>query len=84
MQARQQGENWGPIAHKYFPEKTANACRKRHERLMERRTNADSWDNAKLEKLAVAYIDCREQMWKVIGDNIGEKWQVVEAKVSSI
>ena len=51
---------------------------------MERQKTADSWDNAKLEKLAVAYNDYREQMWKVIGHNMGEKWQVVEAKVSSI
>ena len=82
MQARQQGENWQPIATKHFPEKSANACRKRHERLMERQKSADSWDNAKLEKLAIAYNDSREQMWKVIGHNLGEKWQVVEAKVS--
>ena len=51
---------------------------------MERQKTADSWDNAKLEKLAVAYNDYREQMWKVIGQNMGEKWQVVEAKVNSI
>lgn len=51
---------------------------------MERQKAADSWDNAKLEKLAVAYNDYREQMWKDIGHNMGEKWQVVEAKVRSI
>ncbi len=41
MRARQQGMNWQSIATKYFPDKTANACRKRHERLMEKRNNTE-------------------------------------------
>src|ERR1700679_2374455 len=41
MTARASGLNWQPIASKYFPSKTANACRKRHERLMEHRNNED-------------------------------------------
>ena len=84
MQARHQGLNWQPIATKYFPDKSANACRKRHERLMEKRSNADDWDGAKMEALARAYNDVREQMWRLLADRIGgEKWQIVEAKVSS-
>ena len=35
--ARSEGLNWGPITSRYFPMKTPNACRKRHERLMEKR-----------------------------------------------
>jgi hypothetical protein len=31
------GKNWSQIQMEGFPRKTANACRKRHERLMERR-----------------------------------------------
>lgn len=85
MHARQQGLNWQPIAFKYFPDKTPNACRKRHERLMEKRNSAGSWDSAKIETLAKAYNDVREQMWRVLADRIGsEKWQTVEAKVCKI
>lgn len=36
MQARMQGLRWQHIASTYFPDRTANACRKRHERLQER------------------------------------------------
>lgn len=82
MRARQQGLNWQPIALKYFPDKTANACRKRHERLMEKRNSADNWDGVKLDLLSKAYIELREQMWKILADRVGEKWQNVEAKVS--
>ena len=81
MRARQQGLNWQPIASQYFPDKTANACRKRHERLMEKRNSADNWDGAKMEMLSKAYVELREQMWKVLADRVGEKWQNVEAKV---
>ena len=81
MRARQQGLNWQPIASKYFPDKTANACRKRHERLMEKRNSADNWDGVKMDMLSKAYLDIREQMWKILADRVGEKWQNVEAKV---
>ena len=79
MRFRAQGMNWGPIA-EHFPSKTANACRKRHERLMEKKS-AESWDGIKIEDLARAYLDCRETMWRVLADAIGEKWQTVEMKV---
>ena len=81
MRFRTQGMHWQPIADN-FPSKTANACRKRHERLMEKK-KAESWDeDLKIEDLARAYIDVREQMWRVLGDILGEKWQTVESKVS--
>ena len=82
LQARQQGLNWAPIASTYFPTKTPNACRKRHERLIEKMNNRDSWDNVKLEALAKTYLDIREQMWTMLGERMGEKWHIVEAKVS--
>lgn len=81
MRARQQNFNWQLIASKYFPEKTANACRKRHERLMEKRNHADNWDGVKMDTLAKAYNNVREQMWRVLADRVGEKWQDFEAKV---
>ena len=82
MQLRAQNMNWGPIA-THFPSKTANACRKRHERLMEKK-NFENWDGIKVEDLARAYLECRETMWKILANHLGEKWQTVEMKVSLI
>ncbi|KAF2756411.1 hypothetical protein EJ05DRAFT_64581 [Pseudovirgaria hyperparasitica] len=79
MSARAAGMNWQPISAKHFPAKTANACRKRHERLMERR-NAEEWDGVKLETLAVEYMNCRREMWQILANRVGEKWTLVEQK----
>ncbi|KAF2155971.1 hypothetical protein K461DRAFT_290940 [Myriangium duriaei CBS 260.36] len=78
--ARAAGMNWQPIAAQYFPNKTANACRKRHERLMERRYQED-WGQEKLEELAVAYFECRQEMWAMLGEKLGARWTMVENKV---
>lgn len=75
--ARAQGLNWQPIATKYFPTKSANACRKRHERLMERK-HAEDWEGEKLEHLAVAYWEVREEMWSILAKKVSEKWAVSE------
>lgn len=80
MAARAQGMNWAPIQQAYFPTKTSNACRKRHERLMERR-NQDDWDGRKLENLAKHYMAMRREIWSGLAAQTGEKWNVVEAKV---
>ncbi|KAF2770025.1 hypothetical protein EJ03DRAFT_257445, partial [Teratosphaeria nubilosa] len=79
LQARASGLNWQPIASRHFPNKTANACRKRHERLIERRHGED-WDAQKLEVLAQEYMACRKGMWEILASRIGERWTVVEAK----
>ena len=47
---------------------------------MERR-NAESWDEARLERLAMRYLEYRKEMWSGLADKLGERWQVVEAKV---
>jgi hypothetical protein len=83
IQARAQGLNWNQISPKHFPQKSANACRKRHERLMERQ-NAEQWDGVKLDVLAQAYMDVRREMWSILGARVGEKWQLVEQKVCCI
>jgi hypothetical protein len=80
MSARAQGLNWQPIQANYFPNKTPNACRKRHERLMDRR-NSDDWDAIKLETMAKEYMGMRREIWQQLGAKTGEKWSVVEAKV---
>jgi hypothetical protein len=80
IQARAQGLNWNQISPKHFPQKSANACRKRHERLMERQ-NAEQWDGVKLDVLAQAYMEVRRDMWSILAARVGEKWQLVEQKV---
>ena len=80
LQARASGLNWQPIASRHFPNKTANACRKRHERLIERR-HVEDWDAQKLELLAQEYAAVRKEMWEVLASRVGERWGVVEAKV---
>lgn len=80
MTARSAGQNWAPIQATYFPNKTPNACRKRHERLMDRR-NSDEWDIVKLEVMAKEYMSIRKDMWTMLAERTGEKWTVLEQKV---
>ncbi|KAM3083917.1 hypothetical protein ACMFMG_001979 [Clarireedia jacksonii] len=82
MAARKQGMNWAPIQQTYFPNKTPNACRKRHERLMERQST-DDWNNVKTESLAKHYMDMRKEIWSGLAAATGEKWNVVEQKCMS-
>jgi hypothetical protein len=48
---------------------------------MERRS-AEDWDGGKLEKLAMEYMNMRKDMWTMLAAKVGEKWQVIESKVS--
>jgi uncharacterized protein YyaL (SSP411 family) len=80
MAARAQGMNWAPIQQAYFPSKTPNACRKRHERLMDKRS-ADDWDGLKLGNLAKTYMAMRKEIWSGLAAQTAEKWNVVEQKV---
>ncbi|KAI5458260.1 hypothetical protein BGZ63DRAFT_362921 [Mariannaea sp. PMI_226] len=82
LNARMQGLNWGQIQANFFPTKTPNACRKRHERLMERK-GADDWDNQKLQRLAKVYMAMRKEIWSGLAARTGEKWNVVEQKCMS-
>lgn len=78
--ARTQGLGWNQIQERHFPTKSANACRKRYERLMIRRRSTD-WDEARLEKLAVTYREMRPQIWSPLAKKLGEKWEHVEKAV---
>lgn len=80
LAARTSGLNWAQIQTNYFPNKSPNACRKRHERLMERK-NTDDWDARKNEKIAKEYMSMRKEVWQPLALRVGEKWSVVEAKV---
>ena len=45
------------------------------------RINED-WESTKLEEMAAAYVELRQQIWEVLAKEIGENWKVVETKVS--
>ena len=77
---RAMGKNWNQIQREAFPGKTGNACRKRHERLMERR-GQNEFDNRKLERLCKEYMSMRKEIWQPLASRCGEKWNVVEIQV---
>lgn len=81
MEARQKGISWALIAENHFPTKTPNACRKRHERLMDKRK---SHDNCDVEALAEAYMEVRERMWQILASRLSQNWQAVEGKVNHV
>ncbi|KAL1843985.1 hypothetical protein VTJ49DRAFT_6389 [Mycothermus thermophilus] len=82
LQLRAMGKNWNQIQREAFPGKTGNACRKRHERLMERRGQND-FDNRKLERLCKEYMSMRKEIWQGLASRCGEKWNVVEMQCMS-
>ncbi|EAQ83443.1 hypothetical protein CHGG_09847 [Chaetomium globosum CBS 148.51] len=79
---RAMGKNWNQIQREAFQGKTGNACRKRHERLMERRGQND-FDNRKLERLCKEYMSMRKEIWQPLASRCGEKWNVVEMQCMS-
>ena len=68
MRARWRGMNWASIAKEFFPTRSANACRKRHVRLVDKVQGAEDWGHAKLDNMA---------------KKSGKDWKTVETKVCS-
>jgi hypothetical protein len=84
IDCRRQGEKWETIAKEHFAPKSANACRKRHERLLEMEACVDAADKIKHEDLGVAYKKHREVFWQAIASDLGnDKWEACEAMVST-
>lgn len=44
--------------------------------------NVGRWNDIKLQNLRIAYTKIREEMWRVVADQVGENWEFCEAKVS--
>jgi len=81
VDAKGQGLGWNELCKKYFPQKSGNACRKRHERLMAKR-NAN-WSDDRIMKVRQVYNKrgMREQVWKTLAQHCGEKWEDIERVV---
>lgn len=79
LESKRKNLQWDVIS-KQFPEKSGNACRKRYERLENKRRGTD-WDASRLQSLAVAYMDKRQEIWGPLAKSLGEKWEHVEKKV---
>ncbi|KAK4098994.1 hypothetical protein N658DRAFT_498812 [Parathielavia hyrcaniae] len=78
IEARKGGQNWAELQRTHFPTKTANACRKRYERLVERQGIHD-YSGRRLEMVASEYMNMRKDMWSPLAARLGMKWDVVEA-----
>src|ERR1700759_5759217 len=82
--ARAQGKNWQEICDEHFQTKTANACRKRHERLRDMRQQEDfDIEGPRFPELTNADCDVREDMWTVLARHLNYvKGQDMVKKVS--
>ncbi|KAL2260901.1 hypothetical protein VTK26DRAFT_4954 [Humicola hyalothermophila] len=78
LAARSRGMQWADLQRAHFPGKTANACRKRHERLVERRGITD-YSARRLEAVASEYMAMRRDVWSGLAERVGMRWEVVEA-----
>jgi Myb-like DNA-binding domain len=83
LSSRSRGQGWSQIQRENFRNKTANACRKRHERLVAKRRGIE-WNQEMLEKLSTEYSKIREDIWQPLARAVGEKWQDVEKAVRLI
>lgn len=81
LDAKSQGYAWNEIHTKYFPNKSGNACRKRHERLVQKLRTTD-WSEQRIQRVIQCYNEDRERLWKPLSDRLGEHWQDLERVVS--
>ncbi|KAM0742918.1 hypothetical protein ACQRIT_003095 [Beauveria bassiana] len=75
--ARSDGLNWSQIQERFFPSKSSNACRKRHERLIDSKGRGSD-EAARMERIATHYVLMREKLWQPLADLTDEKWSFVE------
>lgn len=83
LDAKSSGLGWNEIGKRMFPNKSGNACRKRHERLMAKLRTTD-WDNVRIQNVMAEYNapGVRENFWGMIAHRSGEqRWEDVERVV---
>ncbi|RDW94515.1 hypothetical protein BP5796_00278 [Coleophoma crateriformis] len=83
MAARADGLSWDILASRFFPQRSSNACRKRHTRLLRAKATNEDWDKSKWEKLAKAYMGMRKEIWSGLAKETGEGWETIEQKCMS-
>ncbi|RMD39707.1 hypothetical protein DV735_g5426, partial [Chaetothyriales sp. CBS 134920] len=79
LDAKSKGLGWNDIHERYFPTKSGNACRKRHERLMVKLRTTD-WDETRVRRVWNEYVreGVRREFWEPIAQRCGEQWEDVE------
>jgi hypothetical protein len=86
LEARRRGLNWEEIYKQSFPHKSANACRKRHERRQEQMMNDEFRKGGKRnDEFIDAYMEMREEMWMLLAKKMNwnhNKWETLEDIVS--
>ena len=82
MNAKAAGLGWNEIHQRYFQTKSGNACRKRHERLMQKLRTTD-WDDNRIRRVMTEYgrPGVREKFWGGIANSLGERWEDCERVV---
>jgi hypothetical protein len=86
LDAKIAGLGWGEIHERYFPNKSGNACRKRHERLMMKVRTTD-WSPDRIRRVMAEYNapGVKEEFWSRIAARCGERrWEDVEKVVSRV
>ena len=84
MEERSQGRQWGVIS-RQFSNKSANACRKRYGRLLQRR-NQEELEGEAFDLIAQAYMLHRHEIWGPFAEQLREhlgqvEWEQLEKKV---
>ncbi|EXJ88429.1 hypothetical protein A1O1_05359 [Capronia coronata CBS 617.96] len=79
LEAKSQDMSWDEIHTQFFPNKTGNACRKRHERLQQKARG--HWDEARIQRVVACYNRHREQFWRDLSEQVGERWDEVEKMI---
>ena len=80
LDAKNRGKSWEEIHRTHFPGKSANACRKRHERVLAKMRNTD-WDDARVQKVTEAYNRHRQMIWAPLCKELNESLSDVEKVV---
>jgi hypothetical protein len=80
MEAKLKGMSWEEIHRQHFPGKSANACRKRHERVLAKVRNTN-WDEARIQRVTDAYHKHRSSIWAPLCNELGESLSDVEKVV---
>jgi hypothetical protein len=83
LDAKSGGMSWEEIHRQHFPGKSANACRKRHERVLAKMRSTD-WDDARIQRVTDAYHKHRNSIWAPLCRELGESLTDVEKVVCDL